>query len=378
FRGDRGRGRGGRFGSRGGLVQGYRPFVPHIPFDFYVCEMAFPRVKPAADETAFSECLLKRNQDLSPTPAEQSSILSLVTKINNVIDNLIVAPGNFEVQIEEVRQVGSYKKGTMTTGHNVADLVVILKILPTLEAVAALGNKVVETLRTQDPAEVLSMLTNETGFEISSADATVKILITTVPPNLRKLDPELHFDPFLKVLLVSCLLLLFRVKVLIRLLKDLRVRFPGFEPLTPWILDLLGHSAVMNNPSRQPLSLNVAYRRCLQMLAAGLFLPGSVGITDPCESGNFRVHTVMTLEQQDMVCFTAQTLVRVLSHGGYRKILGLEGDASYLASEMSTWDGVIVTPSEKAYEKPPERKEEEDEALEEGGDVEDEGMETQE
>ena len=46
--------------------------------------------------------------------------------------------------------------------------------------------------------------------------------------------------------------------------------------------------------------------------------------------------------------------MRVLLHGGVRAVLGLEGHAGAIASEMSVWAGVVVMPSERAYARPDE------------------------
>jgi interleukin enhancer-binding factor 2 len=56
-------------------------------------------------------------------------------------------------QLAEVRQVGSFKKGTMMIGSPVADMVIILKTLPTRESVEALSQKVNEDLKTHEPVE---------------------------------------------------------------------------------------------------------------------------------------------------------------------------------------------------------------------------------
>ncbi|XP_026488636.1 interleukin enhancer-binding factor 2 homolog [Vanessa tameamea] len=369
----RGAGRGGRgMPGRGGM--GRPPFSrPRVlmlrpPFDLILAEPAFPRCKPAPDDSALTQALLKRHTELCPTPTEQAAVLSLITKLQTVLDNLVVAPGDFAAcQLEEVRQVGSYKKGTMMAGKNVADIVVIMKTLPTKEAVEGLSNKVNEELNKLMRAEGLSPVTcasHERGFTVTAA-AAVRVLVTTLHQNLRKLEPEVHLD--YKV--ISSHLAAIRhsrwfeenahhssIKVLIRLLRDMCARHAGLEPLTPWMIDLLAHHCIMNNPARQALPINVAFRRALSLLAGGLFLPGCAGLPDPCEAAHSRAHTALDLVAQDHAAATAQTLLRVVARGGHRYVLGLQAfeGGKDISTEITVWDGVVVSPLAPAYSDTPE------------------------
>ena len=46
----------------------------------------------------------------------------------------------------------------------------------------------------QEPREVLTMIPNERGFELSNTEATARLLVTTIPPSMKKLEAGLHLD----------------------------------------------------------------------------------------------------------------------------------------------------------------------------------------
>lgn len=345
--------------------------VPRHPFDIVLCEGAFPKVKPGAhttEESAFNAALLKRAQMLTPSPEDHSALLSVVTKIQSILDNIIISPGKTEVSIEEVRVVGSFKKATIMKGHTVADIVVIFKTLPTKESVIALSQRIISDFRENHPtginiADDVLMAPDNTGFDVISSQGTVRILISTIALNLKKLTSGLHLDANAMKLHMGAIrhsrwfddnASHSSNKMLVRLLKDLRNRFSGLKCLNPWMIDLLAHRSLLNN--KQTLPIQIAYRRVIQLLAGGLFLPGSAGIIDPCETGNIRIQTLLSLEQQDTLCMTAQHLVRVMAHGGF--IAVLNGNDSIL--KMKSITGVIIEDLQKAYEKQEEMVEDVD------------------
>jgi len=349
--------------------QNPRYFLSHHSFDPILAENHFGKGTPQVDDSEFSAALLKKTQQLTPSSSEQSSVQNLVSKVETVLEGLILAPDGLDIPVDEVRCVGSYKKGTLLSGHPVADLVVILKEIPTGKNIENLASKVQEKLKVAVPNEDFPTQANEGGFNTTSTEgALVRVLVTTLPKNLFNVEDDKHVD----VKLLEGALATIRharwfednashttIRVLVRLLKDLKKRFPGLAGLSPWLIDLLAfRSATLPANNRDPLPLTVSFRRSLQLLAAGCFLPGAVGVVDPCESGQVRAHSVLGLEEQDLLCCTAQTLLRALAHGAFNEILCCEGQTPVaLDTDITSWGGTIVTPGQPAYNKEEHKKE---------------------
>lgn len=351
-----------------------KSLIQHQAFDPSLATDHFGRATADLVDEPLTAALVKRTEELTPSEVEAQAVVNLVTKVNAVVEALIAAGKTEEStsgltkEVDEVRVVGSYKKQTMLAGHPVADLVVIMKETPDGTDIQGLATKVQEKMKEANPGDDFPTQANEGGFNTTSSEgALVRVLVTTLPKNLFSVDLR-QVD----VKLLEGALATIRharwfeenashatVRVLVRVLKDMKKRFAGLAGLTPWLIDLLAfRAATLPGNTRVPLPVNTAFRRSLQLISAGIFLPGSLGIVDPCESGQVRAHSVLSLEEQDQLCLTAQTLLRVLSHGAFNEILGVGGESEIaLDTDITSWGGTLVTPGVAAYDKDEHKKE---------------------
>ncbi|KAF8562325.1 hypothetical protein P879_04528 [Paragonimus westermani] len=345
--------------NRYGWLQNSR-FVAQLPFDLMLNEQ---QLFSSFDDHEFTEFMLKYHESLLPSSCEQQALTTLVNRLCEAIDSVIVNPtGTLAGQIEEVRPVGSFKLGTWLAGHDTAEVVVVTRTPPTAEVIKNIKGYV-EDRFTSEKSEKFAVDTQFYGFSVTVGSSIARVFVSTTPANLSKNNS----DSVINTATQKSALAAIRqtrwleervshttVKVLIRIVKHFRRRFKGFQYLSSWMINLLAVYAVTQNITPQPLPINLAFRRFLQLLSSGMLVPGSVGLVDPCEPGALRLHSCISLSEQDELCCTAQTLLRSLIHGAYEILFTFDEYAEGASSEqflqcVSAKCGLDIKWSEPAF-----------------------------
>lgn len=251
--------------------------------------------------------------------------------------------------------------GTIVKGHRVADLVVTLRTLPVKAAVSALGNKILEEFQRIEPTNPFQINTRDDILELTNLfnRDVVRIFVATNYHNLKKLNREIHVKKcsIQKNLVAINHVKWFEdnvksndIKNLIRLFKDVCLRFKEFSLFSPWMIIVLCHYSMTRTKNGHHLPIHIAFKRIFQLLSSGIFLPYSSGIIDPCEP-KMPIHGKLSVYDQETITRHAQSLLRLLNYrSGYKYLFGLETKGVDVIESVTYWDDVYFIPSVSVFE----------------------------
>ncbi|KAG7205067.1 hypothetical protein KM043_005445 [Ampulex compressa] len=263
-----------------------------------------------------------------------------------------------------VMRVGNLAKGLLLSGDNHVCLVVLCAEKPT----RTLLNKVAEILPAQLKIVALEDTYNvgkhpeSAALTVSGGTVTVSVTLTSplmretpkptatadnagqqqqgaaqpqatpATPAVTKPDPP---DVLPKAKCLEALAALRHAKwfqaratslqscvMVIRIMRDLCNRVPTWGPLNPWALELLTEKVI--STAGGPLSPGEALRRLLECVAGGILLPGSPGLSDPCEKEPVDAIGNMTAQQREDITASAQHALRLVAFRQIHKVLGME------------------------------------------------------
>jgi len=110
--------------------------------------------------------------------------------------------------------------------------------------------------------------------------------------------------------------------VTIRVMRELCHRVPAFKSLNNWAIELLCEKSLAS--SFQPLGPGEAFRRVMEAIASGIFLPGGSGLLDPCEKEKKDSAANMTAQEREDITGAAQHALRLQAFRQLHKILAVE------------------------------------------------------
>ncbi|XP_062520766.1 interleukin enhancer-binding factor 2 homolog [Corticium candelabrum] len=332
----------------------------YIPFDLTEASELFTSVAQPVDSESFSEAILQRSEQITPSADEQASVNSLTAKVTSVLEAMSIRQELVDgMGVEEIRSVGAYKKGTQLAGDMTAEVAVILKNWPTYTAVEEMAQLLKERVASKDTQNEYVVDVTETSITVCDGIAQVTIMVMCFPQSVQENQTEDTHQSENRVPLadIDSGLAAIRhtrwfdenvihtsVKILARLLKDLCQRITQLRHLNDWHCELLAHFCVLQHSNNQPLPVTVAFKRFLQLMSAGFFLPDSVCIDDPCEADDLKVHQNLTYDQMEEVTTICQCLLRLLTYGAHREILGVEPGFSLDFSSTIEYGGVTISP----------------------------------
>jgi len=254
--------------------------------------------------------------------------------------------------LKGVMRVGALAKGLLLQGQLSVELVVLCADKPTYTLLKKIGKLVPEKLTEVSPDEKYNMSISivECAIFINSTTepkCSVKVALTS--PSMREgeeeekkdqnpatpkepVDPKdvLDKDKALVALaalrhakwfqaranhLASCV-------VTIRVMRELSHRVPAFKPLNNWAIELLCEKALAS--SFQPLGPGEAFRRVMESIASGIFLPGGSGLVDPCEKEKKDSASTMSTQEREDITGAAQHALRLQAFRQLHKVLGVE------------------------------------------------------
>lgn len=313
--------------------------LPRTTFDILKAEEIIKRSNKDVDMTMLSSAMAERVSEITPglDDAVFSALSGLMLALQKAIDRLAVESSidSSAISVRRFYKVGSFKTDTILAGHNTADVVLMVQPSPTYSKLTKLSEQILGLLTPIDDHshfKGISSTVNNNGFVLSTELSNVNVMVCGF------FDSTFKSGGFKQVSRKYSSIAINAVnhtkwmedtgdhsmRVLVRLLKDIRRRIFGLQSLSSRMIEILASFSISNESNKAKhlnVSLPNALLRALQLISSGLFLPGSAGVPDPTIS-DARVNlNDLSFAEMDSVCRSAQAILRLLHLNAYREVL---------------------------------------------------------